>query len=90
MVLAEAMAAGLPIVAAAVGGGPDMLEGGENALLCEADAASVASAVERLLSEESLRKSLGMAARERAADFSSDSMARAYLEVYKRKGAHAC
>lgn len=90
MVLAEAMAAGLPIVAAAVGGIPDMLEGGESALLCEADAASVASAVERLLSEEGLRKSLGMAARERAADFSSDSMARAYLDVYKRKGAHAC
>ena len=90
MVLAEAMAAGLPIVAAAVGGIPDMLKDGENALLCDADAASVVSAIERLLSEESLRKSLGMAARERAADFSSDSMARAYLDIYKRKGAPAC
>lgn len=67
-----------------------MLEGGESALLCDGDAASVASAVERLLSEEGLRKSLGMAARERAADFSSDSMARAYLDIYKRKGAPTC
>ena len=90
MVLAEAMAAGLPIVAAAVGGIPDMLKDGESALLCDADAASVVSAIEKLLSEEGLRKSLGMAARERAANFSSDSMARAYLDIYKRKGAPAC
>lgn len=90
MVLVEAMAAGLPIVASAVGGIPDMLEDGKSALLCEPDAASVVTAVERLLSDEGLRKSLGMAARERAADFSSDAMARAYLSVYKRKGVRAC
>ena len=90
MVLIEAMAAGLPIVASAVGGIPDMLEDGKSALLCEPDAASVVTAVERLLSDEGLRKSLGVAARERSADFSSDAMARAYLGVYKRKGVRAC
>ena len=90
MVLVEAMAAGLPIVASAVGGIPDMLQDGKSALLCEPDAVSVVTAVERLLSDEGLRKSLGMAARERAADFSSDAMARAYLGIYKRKGVRAC
>lgn len=90
MVLAEAMAAGLPIVAAAVGGIPDMLEDGENALLCKPDAALVATAVERLLSDEGLRKTLGTAARGRAADFSSDAMARAYLDVYRQGGSCAC
>lgn len=90
MVLAEAMAAGLPIVAAAVGGIPDMLEDGENALLCKPDAVSIATAVERLLSDEGLRKSLGTAARKRAADFSSDAMARAYFDVYKRKDTRTC
>ncbi len=90
MVLAEAMAAGLPIVASAVGGIPDMLEDGKNALLCGTDAFSVKAAVERFLLDEGLRESLGMAARKRAADFSSDTMARAYLDVYRRKDARAC
>lgn len=90
MVLAEAMAAGLPIVASAAGGIPDMLEDGKNALLCEPDGPSLAAAVERLLRDGETRKRIGEGARRHAADFSSDAMARAYLDVYKRKGARIC
>ena len=90
MVLVEAMAAGLPIVASAAGGIPDMLQDGKNALLCDPDGPSVAAAVERSLRDVELRKKLGEGARSHAADFSSDAMARAYLDVYRRGDKRAC
>ena len=89
MVLVEAMAAGLPIVASTAGGIPDMLEDGNNAFLCEPDGPSVTTAVERLLRDSELRKRLGESAWRHASDFSSDAMARAYLDVYRREDARA-
>lgn len=82
MVIAEAMAAGLPIVASRVGGIPDMIEDGVDGILCEPTGASLAERIGRVLSDVRLRESLGTAARRESNQFSSDLMAERYLKVY--------
>lgn len=60
MVVLEAMAAGLPIVATATGGPKDMLRAGEDALLVPvADARALAGAIENLVDDPHLRIRLG-------------------------------
>lgn len=55
----EAMAAGVPVVATAVGGIPDFIRDGENGLLCRPnDPSHVADAIGRLLRDDALRKRL--------------------------------
>jgi glycosyltransferase involved in cell wall biosynthesis len=71
IVLLEAMAAGLPIVATRVGGIPEVLAEGENALLCPPnDPVALADALERLAREEGLRERFSRAGRERVERFS--------------------
>lgn len=83
MTLAEAMGTGLPIVATAVGGVPDMLENNVNALLCEVDAEKIAECFEKYYLDEQLRERHGKAALERSKAFSAEEMARKYLAIYK-------
>ncbi|MCA9056294.1 MAG: glycosyltransferase family 4 protein [Planctomycetaceae bacterium] len=65
-VLLEAAAAGLPIVATAVGGTPEIVIDGESCLLVPADdAAALGSAVSSLLADATWRRVLGQAARNR-------------------------
>ncbi len=67
MTAREGMAWGRPVVATAVGGLPDAIEDGVTGLLVPPrDPAALRAALERLLADESLRTSLGRAARERA------------------------
>lgn len=87
MVVAEAMAAGLPIVASQVGGVPDMIEDGVDGLLCDPTGLSLAERLGVLLADKSQRQSLGISAREHSRQFSSDLMAERYLKVYMG-GAH--
>jgi len=55
----EAMASGLPVIATPVGGIVDFLEDGETGLFCKVkDPESIARAVERLVSDESLRNKI--------------------------------
>ena len=62
----EAMAAGLPIVATAVGAiGEVVVDGQEGLLVPEHDAAALAAAIERLLDDGALRARLGAAAARR-------------------------
>ena len=66
----EAMATSLPVVASAVGGLTDYLVDDENGLLVPAqDPAAIATAVDRLSSDASLRVRLGQAARRTAEQF---------------------
>lgn len=90
MVLAEAMASGLPIVVSPVGGVPDMLTNGKDSLYCDLESGTLANCIEQILDDSKMRESLGIAARERAAAFSSDAMAASYLEVYRRGGDRSC
>jgi glycosyltransferase involved in cell wall biosynthesis len=63
-VLAEAMAAGVPVVSAVMSGIPELVEDGRTGLLVEPeDPSALADAVERLLRDPILRKTLAAAAR---------------------------
>jgi glycosyltransferase involved in cell wall biosynthesis len=65
--LLEAMACGLPVIAAAVGGNREILRDGETGLLAgDGSAAELAGAMERLLGDAGLRRGLGRAARAEA------------------------
>ena len=80
----EAMRAGLPVVAANVGGVSEAVHDGETGLLFPAGApATLAERLRRLLSNPYLRKLLGSNARRRFLDqFTADKMASATLDVY--------
>jgi glycosyltransferase involved in cell wall biosynthesis len=97
-VLLEAMAAGLPVAAAAVGGVPEIADDGESALLVPPrDSQAMAAALARLLTDAPLAAGLAARARERAlTHFSPDSFVRSLVEIYRdlmprpeREGARA-
>jgi glycosyltransferase involved in cell wall biosynthesis len=87
----EAMAAGLPVIASAVGGVPELVEDDITGLLVPAgDPGRLAAALDRLLADPSLRRRLGAAGRERVrARFDLDAVRRAHLELYERELARA-
>lgn len=82
--IAEAMAAGTPVVAARCGGIPELVEDGVTGILVPSgDVDGFASAVVRLLSDSALRQQLGVAARQRAeALFDPDAHARRVSDAY--------
>jgi glycosyltransferase involved in cell wall biosynthesis len=83
LVVPEAMAAGLPIVATAVGGLPSVVDDGETGLLVPVDEQALAAALARLERDRDLARAMGARAREVAlARYSHDRMVEAYLELY--------
>ncbi len=84
--LLELMAFGVPSVATAVGGIPEVVRDGEHGLLLPAhDADRLARAVESLLDDATRRAALGRAARERARNaFSAGQIVPRYVELYRR------
>jgi glycosyltransferase involved in cell wall biosynthesis len=82
----EAMAAGAPLVVSRVGGIPEMVEDGREALVAaDQDVAAHLTAVELLLDNRELAQSVGAAARKRVErDFTAERMAERSLEVYRR------
>jgi glycosyltransferase involved in cell wall biosynthesis len=87
----EAMAAGLPVVATAVGGTPEVVEDGVTGLLVPpAEPTALAQAINHLLGDPALRLTLGRAGRERAAkQFSVEKMVcqteALYMELCREK-----
>jgi glycosyltransferase involved in cell wall biosynthesis len=81
----EAMAAGKPIVATAVGGSDEAIVDGVTGLLVPpADPVSLAAAIRRLLSDRELASRLATAAKTRVTrEFSSDAMVRGVTGVYE-------
>jgi glycosyltransferase involved in cell wall biosynthesis len=81
----EAMASGLPVVATRVGGIPESVEHEKTGLLVEpGDPQALARAILRLLTDDSLRRAMGKAARQRAvALFSWERVADDVLHQYK-------
>ncbi len=59
MAVLEAMASGVPVLAAKVGGVPDLIEAGRNGLFCDPlDAASMAAGVKQILENPTAAREL--------------------------------
>ena len=84
LVLLEAMAAGVPVVATSVGGVPEVADDEETALLVPAhDPQAFAAALGRVLTDAGLARTLAASAGARvASDFSPEARARALVEFY--------
>ena len=85
MTLIEAMGTGLPIVATAVGGVPDMLD--ENsAQLVSVNEEEIAAAFEKYYLDYNLRKRHGENALKMSQRFSAETMACKYIDIYRGYG----
>lgn len=80
-VVLEAMALGLPVVASAVGGTPELIQDGSNGLLIPAKGDGLAGALARLVADSGMRKRLSEGARRTAAAFGFASMLEATERV---------
>jgi glycosyltransferase involved in cell wall biosynthesis len=84
LAIAEAMAAGLPVVATPVGGVPEIVAAGQTGLLVPpGDSRKLSAALTRVLSEPGLGPRLGAAGRERARLFSLERMATRFEALYE-------
>jgi glycosyltransferase involved in cell wall biosynthesis len=83
--LLQAAGAGVPIVAVAAGGMPEIVRDGVNGLLVPpADSQVLAAAIKRLLAEPELRHRFGAAGRELVQqEFSVEHMVAGNLQVYR-------
>jgi N-acetyl-alpha-D-glucosaminyl L-malate synthase BshA len=86
LAILEAMAAGVPVVAAGVGGVPEVVVDGETGyLLPVGDVEGMAAAAVALLSDEPRRRAVAAAARRRAVEvFSEEEMVGRYRGIYER------
>ncbi len=82
--LQEAMASGLPVVATAVGGTPDLVGDGPGRLVPPDDVGSLAKALHDMLVNPSVRDAAGRQARERATQrFGVDALIRSYQQLFR-------
>jgi glycosyltransferase involved in cell wall biosynthesis len=80
IVFLEAMAAGLPIVAARAGAVPEVLGGDGGVLVPPGDPAALAAALERLLGDSALRAKLSDAGLVRVTRFDAPAVAEEFLD----------
>jgi glycosyltransferase involved in cell wall biosynthesis len=85
LVLIEALAAGLPVVATRVGGIPDIIRDGSTGILVPPEAPEeLADAIGRLLDDAALRRALGeRSCRQAESEFRLELYARRYLGMYE-------
>jgi glycosyltransferase involved in cell wall biosynthesis len=84
LVLAEAMACGVPCVASRVGGIPEVVEDGKSGYLVPpSDPAALARAIEAFLDDDQMRISFSRRARQRAIEkFDLQDMVKHYIDLY--------
>jgi colanic acid/amylovoran biosynthesis glycosyltransferase len=84
VVLMEAMAARVPVVATQIAGVPELVENGVSGLLVPpGDAVALASKIDRLLHDKELRAELGRAGREKVSrDFNLHTEAEKLCEIF--------
>jgi len=85
MPVLEAMAAGVPVLAANVGGLPDLIEEGKTGLFCDPlDAASLGAGVVRVLEDRQLAGDLAARAKAVASErFHPLAIAKRHVEIYR-------
>ncbi len=84
IVIIEAMALGKPVVAGNAGGPTEIITDGVNGLLTAyGDADALAIAILRYLDDPELARTIGMAARQRALDFSTQRYAQNFINVIR-------
>ena len=85
MSVLEAMAAGVPVLAAKAGGLPDLIEDGTNGLLCDPlDPTSMGAGVSKLLEDASLARALADKARQQARErYHPLIVARRHVKIYQ-------
>ena len=79
----EAMAAGLPVAAVAASGTSDAVEDGKQGFLTPNDSTALAQAIEKLVIDPDLRKSMGTEARSKAKEYDIVHQAQRLLSVYE-------
>ncbi len=85
IVFAEAMAAGLPVVATNVGGVPNVVDSGQSGYLCDfGDTHSMAEMAERLLTDRQLYNNFSQHAKNVAAKYNWDEIVEKISLLYKR------
>ncbi len=83
MTLIEAMGSGLPIIASAVGGVPELITSGETGFICGTNAQSIADKINECIEKSELRAACAKSALEKSRRFSSEVMAEGYIKVYQ-------
>ncbi|MBJ6120973.1 glycosyltransferase family 4 protein [Sphingomonas mollis] len=79
----EAMAAGVPVVAARATGASDLVDEGETGFLVSPrDAAAYADAIGRIVADPALRRAMGAAGHAKAATYRWDTINEAVLDAY--------
>ena len=83
--LIEAMSAGLPPIASAVGGNPEVIENGVDGILVKAgDIDGLSNEIERLATDDALRIRFAKAARSKIElEFSLERMTQRYSDIYE-------
>lgn len=79
----DAMARGIPVASTSAGGLPEMLQHGAGLLVSPRDPEALAGAVQRILTDEELRRSLVERASRAVERFSADRMAAEVRSVYR-------
>lgn len=82
LVLAEAMAVGVPVVASDIDGYRDLVTPESGILVAPGDSGALAGALERMLGDDDMRARLAAGARRRALDFAWPRIAGQLLDLY--------